>query len=359
MKKMLTAIVPEPLMAWRRRIRRKWADFKLRRALKSRVASAYAYDSERFMTYSAACLPLQVKAGQSYNKDQFRAILTIEYHRLEKGLSVPEPRPGFGARVAEQLCGLVDHYISLFGYSEICELCVVALDHHNEFNAARGFSSPKVTDWLMRIRADHPRSELSCNRSSATRVTSRQEIQTRAKVNLESFFHSRHSIRHFANAPVDDDEICRAVELASRSPSVCNRQTARVYVVRGSENCRRVLELQNGNKGFGHTLETVLIVTSDTQCFGSLEERNQCWIDGGLFAMSLVYALHAAGLGTCCLNWCVSAAGDQELHRIVGIHSSEAVIMMIAVGVIADHLEVAKSARLPLSQIIRYASQHL
>ena len=68
--------------------------------------------------------------------------------------------------------------------------------------------------------------------------------------------------------------------------------------------------------------------------------------------MSLVYALHSLGLGSCCLNWCVEKETDQKLRRITGIAESEAVIMMIGVGHLPEKLVVARSMRKSLETIL-------
>ena len=93
-------------------------------------------------------------------------------------------------------------------------------------------------------------------------------------------------------------------------------------------------------------------MTTDTYRFFSVGERNQCWIDGGLFSMSLVYGLHSLGLGSCCLNWSVEKEADQKLRRITGIPQSEVVIMMIGVGHLPEKLVVARSMRKPLETIL-------
>ena len=125
-----------------------------------------------------------------------------------------------------------------------------------------------------------------------------------------------------------------------------------MYVYLAEEDKKQVLSCQGGNAGFGETVKGVLVVTTDTSRFFSVGERNQCWIDGGLFSMSLVYALHSLGLGSCCLNWSVEKDTDQKLRRITGIPQSEVVIMMIGVGHLPEKLVVARSMRKPLETIL-------
>ena len=46
---------------------------------------------------------------------------------------------------------------------------------------------------------------------------------------IEQLFFTRHSIRDFDDSAVDQELIKKAVELAQRCPSACNRQGVRVY----------------------------------------------------------------------------------------------------------------------------------
>jgi NADH-quinone oxidoreductase subunit A len=93
-----------------------------------------------------------------------------------------------------------------------------------------------------------------------------------------------------------------------------------------------VLARQSGNRGFGHTASHVLVISADLRAFVFAHERNQCWVDGGLFSMSLVYAFHALGLGTCCLNWSVAREDDRRLRRAAGLADHENVVMMLAIA---------------------------
>jgi nitroreductase len=137
----------------------------------------------------------------------------------------------------------------------------------------------------------------------------------------------------------------RAVTLAQKSPSVCNRQAWKVHVITAEDEKRKVLDLQNGSRGFGDQANKVLIVTVELGNFLTVGERNQGWVDGGMFAMSLVYALHSLGLGTCCLNWAVRHERDRQLKHEVDISNSESIIMMIAVGHLPDEFPVAQATR--------------
>ncbi|RCJ14711.1 nitroreductase [Nostoc sp. ATCC 43529] len=140
--------------------------------------------------------------------------------------------------------------------------------------------------------------------------------------------------------------------MAQKTPSVCNRQSSKVYVFSSDEDKRKVLSYQSGNRGFGDQASKVLIVVSDLENFTLIGERNQCWIDGGMYAMSLVYALHSLGLATCCLNWSVEHSVDKALKKSTNIKDSESIIMMIAIGHLPEELRVAQSPRKPLQEVL-------
>ncbi|MBJ7390880.1 MAG: nitroreductase family protein [Chthoniobacterales bacterium] len=351
---LVRALSPEWI--WRlKRLKRPYTFWVLRRALRKELQEAGLSDLNRFADHAAACRLLKKPDQIPLTEQQHHAVLSIDYHRLEKALSFQEPRPGFGAGISQELCSSLDKFINLYGYKPICETCVAALADYARFNRDSSSPNVRVEKWLEEARSKHPAQAPAGEREdgTATIKLTREEIHAGSVRDLSSFFLSRHSIRNFADEPVEFAKITRAISLARSAPSVCNRQSARVYVAQGKSDCRAVLSLQNGNRGFGHALNNVLIVTSELQSFVSIDERNQCWIDGALFAMSLVYALHAEGLGTCCLNWCAPADRDRRLHEMVGIPQSEVVIMMIAVGHIAEELQVARSRRLPLHEIMR------
>jgi nitroreductase len=93
------------------------------------------------------------------------------------------------------------------------------------------------------------------------------------------------------------------------------------------------------------------VVCSEFDIFEKLDERNQGWIDGGLFAMTLVYALHSLGLGSCMLNWSVSNARDASFRAAFGVPENQGVICMIAVGHLRDSFRVAQSPRRPVEDL--------
>jgi nitroreductase len=304
----------------------------------------YIYDLDRFLKWSSINARLRTQT-------QLLAVITMDYHRIEKGLALREPRLRFGPKVIERLLTNLREYQSRYGLDATGQVALNALSTYCQFNRDQGIEDQQLNQAIRTLKEQAMQPE-NCSLQGGTIEITKQDIDEATQHDFQPFFERRYSIRQFAPDDVDMCLIEKAVVMAQKTPSVCNRQSAKVYVFSQQEDKQKVLSYQNGNRGFGDQASKVLIVTSDLQHFMSVGERNQCWIDGGMFSMSLVYALHSLGLGTCCLNWSVESQVDQALREAVGIPESEAVMMMLAVGHLPDKLKVAQSPRKNIKDVM-------
>lgn len=308
-----------------------------------KLARAFLYDWSNYRRDSGFL--------QQHVQGVIEARIIKAYHRVEKGLALPAPRPGFGRDAVLSVLDGVDTYLQRFGSSHTTARALHALGEYANFGRASGSDLTWLDSRMARLekdRADMPESE------GGTRIVHRDEIHAKGRRDLSAFFSSRYSIRHFSGEPVDDELIRQAVLMAKKAPSVCNREAGCVYVASDANKKQQLLALQNGNRGFGEHADRIIVITSRMDTFLTVGERYQCWIDGGLFAMSLVYAMHSLGLGTCCLNWSVEPKTDLALKRISGIPKDHAIIMLLAVGHLPDTLRVAQSPRRPLKEVLHF-----
>lgn len=284
------------------------------------------------------------------HKGALQARIIKTYHALEKGLALPAPRPGFGQVAASQLIAAMHIYLDRFGPDRTLFAALATLDEYLNFNAAAGVDLPTIKRGTDTLRSALPESAADC--CGGTLELTREAIHGAGKRDLTAFFQSRYSIRQFSSEPVETALIKQAVEMAQKTPSVCNREAGRVYVVGDHEKAKSLLRYQNGNRGFGDHANKLLVITARLDCFLTVEERYQHWIDGGLFAMSLIYALHSLGLGSCCLNWSVAPATDRAFKEAAGIADDQSIIMLLAVGHLPERLRVARSERRPLDEVL-------
>jgi nitroreductase len=117
-----------------------------------------------------------------------------------------------------------------------------------------------------------------------------------------------------------------------------------VYWVEDKETARKVLQHQRGF-GYKQMPEVLLTITVSNNTYLSPVERNQGFVDGGLFAMSVMYGLEHEGLAAVPLNACMYAKDQKAVRRLLDIDDSEVIVMFMAIGEFMDESIVPISDR--------------
>lgn len=309
-----------------------------------------AFDTWKYARFSSS-----LKKATSQTNDQ--ALLTFYYHKIEKGLALPSPKRGFGASwITSGFLPLLKSYTHAYGVDDLVVTCRKALKAYLAFSAA---SYPEVSHStikaVQRYLDESPSISGDC--SGGVKEVDAKVLEASWGMDFNRFASARHSVRVFAPDVVSHELIEQAVSIAQKAPSVCNRQAWRVYGLTDPEAIRSALTCQNGNAGFGDQIPCLLLVTCDTSVMLFNYERNQIWIDGGLFSMALVYALQSVGLASCCLNLCIPWTVEKRLATLYKLPASERPIMMIAAGHLPERLFVAHSQRKALSAVLAWSDQ--
>ncbi|MEH6756672.1 MAG: nitroreductase family protein [Parasphingorhabdus sp.] len=302
-----------------------------------KILRNFLYDAVRYTKHSGSLI-------HENDKRRLSAHLKMDFHRIEKGLALKDCRPGFGLDVVERLMANTRRYEEFYGPSEITKWVKQALGEYRAFNRGHGISLDSLDEFLSNSKFE--------KNDGGTQIIDPEELRCRSKIDFHAFAHSRHSVRHFSENPVEFEDIKDAILAASRTPSVCNRQSAHAHIVLSEPLKTELLAVQGGNRGFGHQIPSLIVVTSELRNFVTAAERYQCWVDGGLFAMSLIYGLHAKGLATCMLNWSVDPSRDIAARKLLNLSDTENIIVMIAVGHFPSQLRVAQSPRLPVDTML-------
>ena len=325
-----------------RRVWRALRAWRLRARTARDAKRAFRYDVRRFME-NAGALHLDRKAAAC-------AEIVMGYHVLEKGLTMPRRRLGFGQGAVVHLVNLVCGFERRFGAGE------PQVDHATRvLRAYWDLHEKEGVDALDASTVSALRNFLS-GRSGAAAVE--------PHVTCESFFAakdspfpefaaSRHVLRHFAK-PVPRETVEAAVSLAMTAPSACNRQHARVHVVDDHDLRDRLFALQGGTRGFGSDADKVIVVTSDLSAIRWGWERNDCYVNGGIFVMNLCYALHYHGVAHCILHWSVPPEADRAAHELLGIPPNEIIVQLLACGLPPDEFDVAASPRRGVDEILTW-----
>ena len=320
-----------------KRIKRMVVAWWLRLRVKREAKRAFAYDRNQFME-GAGALHLDRKAAAC-------AEIVMGYHVIEKGLTMPRRRLGFGKGAIVHLMNLIDSFERRFGTDEQqVRHAVAVLRAYRELHRDWPEPMPRLDAFLAARKAIAAAQEPHVKR---------EDFFAAKDAPFPSFAASRHVCRHFAGS-VPRETIDAAVALAATAPSACNRQHARVHVIDSPELRDKLFALQGGTRGFGADADKVIVVTADLSAVRWAWERHDCYVNGGIFVMNLCYALHYHGVAHCILHWSVAPLTDRAAHELLGIPSNEAIVQVIACGIPPDEFDVAASPRRAPEEIIAW-----
>lgn len=312
------------------------------RAKKWRGTKAlYLYTAKRFNRY----------CNSKDTEESLIGIMTMAAHGIEKGLTMGNLRPGFGKDRLLHLLDDGEKYVHRYGIDniQIVHIATIVNDYkicHDKLGYA--------LDAALSAKIDRFLSHFDCPTDSCIQIDCTKEtFFSKRDSNFEQFSQSRHSCRYFSDQPVPVEKIDHSIALAQTSPSACNRQPVRLYVIETRATVQKVLSLHGGTRGFTQNIDKLIIVCGYLPCYHS-KERDCVYTDCGIFTMNLAYSLHYHQIGACILNWSVEIETDKALRKIIPISDKEAVCTLIACGNVPDSFKVCNSRKKEVNSIIRH-----
>lgn len=298
-------------------------------------------------------LKLFYKYSFKYDKFKSRgseiAFLTKQYHIVEKGLALPNPRLAFGKEKINLLLDKSIKYENNYGEDKLVICIKDCLSEYIRFNKKNNIKiEGAYFDSIIKFIGTRKQEQ----KQGGTISIRKCELKQIMAMPFEDFTKSRFSIRDFDDEDVDLELIKKAINIAKHAPSVCNRQSWKAHVYTKEEQILSLLKIQGGNNGFTQSINRLIIVTTDIVAFTKLES-NQIFVDGGLFSMNLLLSLHSQGIGACCLNTCFPYTSEKKVKKIGAIQTNERLIMMIGIGNLKDNYKVAISNKKDLKEILK------
>ncbi|MFD1902101.1 nitroreductase family protein [Enterococcus termitis] len=306
------------------------------------MKTSYNYDYKKF-----------IGAISSNTEAQIESQLMFAAHSIEKGLSHENFRPNFGENALLKLSKALETFNS-YGFSKSnirYKIALSSLKNYKKYHEEQEIEPVHLNhifsvDILNEVK-------LSDEHLSGTIFLEKEDKKDSKKKNFYEISQERTSIREFSDVEVDMKSIESAINISMKTPTVCNRQPNRVYIIKNKQVMETILNIQGGYKGY-KLPAILLLVSTDNRAFVSVNERNEGFIDGGLFSMSLLYALEYEGLGACALNAMMNHTKEQEIKRILNVSEFENLIMFIVVGQIPDEgVKCPKSQRDDYQKIMR------
>lgn len=309
---------------------------------KKRFKEAYLYDLKRYLKYS--------ESSKIKSERNLIGLIIRRYHVIEKGLTMPETRLGFGKDVIKLLINDCKQYINDFGRNdEQLVQAIAVITEYQEFHRNKNYQLENELVTMLRD-IEVLKKELNFTNTSQQKDFKAFEYFGEIDSSFPIFSKSRSSIRNYSNKDIAMTDLLHALELAKTAPSACNRQSWRTYVATESDQIKIILETQGGTRGFGHLTNKLIIITSEVGVFGGISERNQAFIDGGIYAMNLLYSLHYKQIAACILNCSTTIEKDMKLRHLCNIVDSEVLIALISCGIPPEKFKAAASTRYELSK---------
>jgi nitroreductase len=281
------------------------------------------------------------------SKDQLISKLTIYYHSIEKGLSLPSPTYNFGfkSNILNMIYKMTNIFVSRFGNDhQIIKSIYHTLSEYKTYHIKNNIKIECKS--LVPFLEKYKHLEDSIKTGGTTLVSSQTEIP-------DNFFLQRRSVRNFNHKPIQINIIKNIINNSVYgTPTVCNRPINKIKCITTKDKILQLLRLQAGNLGFRENIPMLLIITADLEYYENIKERRSPYIGAGMFAQSIVYALHAKNIGSCCLNWDTSHTNDIEAKKILNI-TKETIIMFIAIGYYDTNTKVAFSMKPSLDDVLR------
>lgn len=311
------------------------------RKLKAELRLQKIYLSEAYHFWR-----LTVKYNATHHTDddlqKMQYTLSRETHTIEKGMSMRNPRKGFGQQKVTNLIGRLKKYCTLYlgQDSAFLEYPLSTIQTYIEYTHNTGVDIPDIDKAFAELLQLSGRK--SVNSKAGIMLETKENILAHCNKDFESLLYSRHSMRYFSEEPVSDELLNKALELAQRTPSACNRQGWLTHVYRAPKSID-LIKWQGGSRGFEDEIKCAILVTANLKAFLS-HEVHQAYIDGGLYAMNLINALHSQGLGTIPLSCGFLHEHLKELQNF-GIPECQVPIVIIGVGNLPESYNVAVSER--------------
>lgn len=327
MKQILKRLLPHRVMDWMKRVKI-WPS----------TIKEFKWWKKKAIHYSGYL--------QNNETSQLASLMVIS-HVLEKGITMPDRRIGFGIARARDVINLCKRCLNRYGAERVeIQAAIADLKQYRDIHISSKYNLPDdiekgIVDMLPYLKEQDD----NC-----------YEIDKDAffdyGADFKDFSISRHSIRWFADTVIDMNKLKKAIILAQTAPSACNRQATRVKIISSEKGKRLCSELQNGNRGFGERAGIWLLVTTEMGAWESTHV-DIALVDAGIFTMNLLYSLHYYGFVACPLNAHIKLKDRNRLLEGLGVSTTELPATFVLVGNPCERFMVPKSRRLELNDIIQ------
>lgn len=274
-------------------------------------------------------------------------------HSIEKGLSLGTPRKFFGISKITEMISMTTRYKEYPDAKQDILLMVsdaigAYLDFHKfEIDDER---LSGIVEFYNNFAINHTQQF-----EYGGTQTVRYHFDDKDYDSLSEIVNSRHSVRDFSGEEVPIRLLNKALQLAFRCPTACNRQGIRAYVIGG----KRKEEMQfwlTGIGGFAEQVDKYILITGKLSVYRASEAYQfQYAVTASIFAGYLSLALQSLGIGACLIQRPLVRTKEWiKLSKKFEIPEDEQIVLLIGTGMLKEEYKVPVSNRIKFEEMVRY-----
>lgn len=275
-------------------------------------------------------------------------------HAIDKGLQLPERRPGFGK---DKIRCIITMITLLKRFPDRCRTVACTLEILRRYQrvlesdladaSANAGEQVELSMWAEELSAALGEfSNIECTEQT---VPSPNQ--------LSPVLFQRRSVRRWCDKPIDRNTLRLLVEAALWGPSSCNRQPSKFLFVEDPSKKALLVDTATGASGFTEFAPVICVLLNDVRAYNGPCERHLAYIDTSIAAENLALAAHELGLGAVWLNWALpDVASEKRVRKALGIPSWCAIIGLIALGHPDETVACPPPARREVDEVILFDS---
>jgi len=297
----------------------------------------------------------EVCNGEEYSLNRLESDIIVLVHSIEKGLSIDNPRKGFGIAKIKKLLQLMNKFVEEKTAKEECILMAIsALKEYFEFEDGIKVDSQEYNEnknnYLLFLNNNNIALK-DIDPSYGGTILINHQIKYNEAALLD-ILNNRHSIRDFKDEPVSINSIKSAIEEAQHAPSACNRQAVRVYIICGKQK-EKLYGWLSGVGGFEKSTDKYLLITGKISAYNMME-FNQFIVSASIFAAYLTLTLQAKNIGACVIQRPLLYDDSwSNIAKEFDIPLDEQIVCAVGVGMLKDSYKVPRSHRYNIDKIMR------
>lgn len=277
--------------------------------------------------------------------------ILFEIHKLEKGFAVINNVRPFGIEKIKRIINNIkeyekNNYEPSFAYN----LAYSSLESYKKFYEEKEWNDREEYKLVEEFLSKHK--EYTYIPVGAFDYK-KEDFISKTQINYDEFISCRRSIRNFSPEKLNQEDIDKAVSMAIKTPTACNRQMCKIYYIK-SEKGKKVIEKYAQGLGlFDLTNANYFVITFDLSANYFVGERNQGWFNSGLVTMNFVNALHSLGIGSCCIQFGNTFKEEEEFKSELEIPKAERIGVIVTAGYYDKISRIPFSTRKPFEEIYK------